>query len=632
MPTRRGPPARTDARGIGTFPAPRPGLAGASAAPASHGAAGRRLPAVFWFSLGVVLLGLAADLLPWIPADLTARYNDDFAFVLLCGALGLASLGRARAAGGVEERRMWRWFALAMACWAVADLGETLDQSLKQLDISGLPSTVLYVAAYSAWLLATVEAPHRRSGWTLEQPGWRLEQWGALLFCLALAADLIIVPQLVAPASVLPSTASSVLFVAFDLVFIGRILGLRQRVTPTPWRRWYGLVALVAGLMLLCDVLAVLITDAVLPPWDGLAYDALWYLPMLLMAVACGWPTPQPLAADDSEPDPDRQQHSEGTRPLESGLVLLTPAFVLIHLVLGLTPSVPPDAERARTLLAIGATLLLAGLAVQRQRGLERRVQRLNRELHEATEQLAENRRLDAVARLAGGVAHNFNNLLTVIMGHGELLQHRVAPGSEGAEDLGRIQRAAERAARIAADLLAFSAPGPRVQRPVQLNELLGGLLPPLRALTGEGVRVTFHPAAELPTFPGDPTQLEEAILHLAEFCRERMGGRGELWLATDWHQVAAATGSLPGVIPAGRYVRLAVEDSGSPLEATEQQRLFEPFDAPEATRLRLGLAAVRGIVQGHGGSILVRSEPGRGLRFELLFSTVIAKRRVVAG
>jgi signal transduction histidine kinase len=564
------------------------------------------------------VVGLVGYLIPGLTETQLAWYNDNFAYFLIATILAVASAFRSRSATGLEERRMWRWLAIAELCWACSDLGESFIPAMRQLDIAGLPSTIFYILAYGAWLFATVEAPHRRSGWTTGHRGWTLERWGVAVFGLAVTADLVIVPQLAAPDSPLHIGLSSAVFMAFDAAFFARLAGLGLRVTEPAWRRWYGYMALVALMMFACDLAATLILFDRVGPWNGPIYDLLWYAPMLLMAYTASLPTPQPVLEERRAGSFAEQAAAEGSVSLESLLAVLTPAYVFIHLVAGMTTLVPAAAAGWRALSAIGFLILMGVLLVRRQLGLERQVHRLGHELAHATAALADRRRLDAIARLAGGVAHNFNNLLTVIMGHGELLRGRLGPQEEGNEDVGRIQEAAQRAARLTANLLAFGAQQPIDPRPLDLNALLDGTTAELRLLAGTGVRLHAQHGTALPSVTGDRALLREALRQLVDHARLRLGGAGSITIATASLDLTAAP-SPGSLVPAGRYLRLSVEDDGPPLNADEQEQLFEPFSGPVAEELRLGMAAVRGIVQRHGGYILVHTSPRQGLRFDLL-------------
>jgi PAS domain S-box-containing protein len=239
--------------------------------------------------------------------------------------------------------------------------------------------------------------------------------------------------------------------------------------------------------------------------------------------------------------------------------------------------------------------------------------------------QLREAQKMEAVGRLAGGIAHDFNNLLTVILGYAELLLEQAPPGGEQHAPLAEIRRAAERAAELTKQLLAFSRRQPAAPVVLDLNGVLRDLDEVLRRLAGEGVRLVPRPAPGLWRVKADPAQLEQVLIHLATNARDAMPHGGELTVATDNATVAA--GAAPGGPPPGEYVRLTVRDTGVGMDEATLAHAFEPFfTTKEVGRgSGLGLATVYGIVRQCGGHVAAASEPGRGTTFTLHFPAVPA-------
>jgi two-component system, cell cycle sensor histidine kinase and response regulator CckA len=246
--------------------------------------------------------------------------------------------------------------------------------------------------------------------------------------------------------------------------------------------------------------------------------------------------------------------------------------------------------------------------------------------LHEREAQLKQAQRMEAVGRLAGGIAHDFNNLLTAISGYAELLLLRMPVGDSGRQDGEEILRAAERAAGLTRQLLAFSRRQVLQPRPVDINAAVRGTERLLRRLIGEDVRIRLELAPDLPAAVVDPGQIDQVLVNLAVNARDAMPGGGVLRIATGLRRLTASSDDLRRELPTpqGTFVELLVEDSGTGMPDEVRERIFEPFfTTKEAGRgTGLGLSTVYGIVEQSGGTILVDSAPGRGTRFSVLLPT----------
>jgi two-component system, cell cycle sensor histidine kinase and response regulator CckA len=233
-------------------------------------------------------------------------------------------------------------------------------------------------------------------------------------------------------------------------------------------------------------------------------------------------------------------------------------------------------------------------------------------------EQLRQAQRLEAIGRLAGGVAHDFNNLLTVISGYAETLLEGRDRSTEF--ELDQIAAAAERAAILTRQLLAFSRRQVLQPRVIELNEVVEGLAPMLTRLIGEDIElVSLLDPGAAPVL-ADPNQLEQVIVNLAVNARDAMPNGGLLKIQTanvelDKEYVAHHGEALPGP-----HVLLSVSDTGTGMDADTLAHVFEPFftTKPVGVGTGLGLATVYGIVKQSGGSIWVYSEPGAGTTFKI--------------
>ncbi len=234
--------------------------------------------------------------------------------------------------------------------------------------------------------------------------------------------------------------------------------------------------------------------------------------------------------------------------------------------------------------------------------------------------QLRQAQKIEAIGRLAGGLAHDFNNILGIITACTELLRDRIAPGSGLRQYVDNIRGAAERGASLTRQLLVFSRRQAIQPRILDLNERLRELSKLLRPLMGDDVEVVIQMRSSAALVEADPGQLDQVVLNLAVNARDAMLHGGKLILETDVVEFDDAFAQQHQPMTAGKYVMLAISDNGSGMDDATVSRIFEPFfttkEAGKGTGL--GLATVYGIVKQSGGHIWVYSEPGRGTTFRI--------------
>ncbi|HKC00940.1 MAG TPA: PAS domain S-box protein, partial [Terriglobales bacterium] len=229
-------------------------------------------------------------------------------------------------------------------------------------------------------------------------------------------------------------------------------------------------------------------------------------------------------------------------------------------------------------------------------------------------EQFLQAQKMEAVGRLAGGLAHDFNNMLGVIIGYSELLQERfeTGPARKGVDE---IKKAGQRAASLTRQLLAFSRQQVLTPRILNLNAVVDNLNTMLRHMIGEDVELIFTPGASLGNVRADLVQVEQIIMNLAVNARDAMPRGGKFAIETSNADLDATfADSHPSVRP-GSYVLLAVSDTGFGMDQDTMVRIFEPFFTTKGPGkgTGLGLSMVHGVVNQSGGSIWVYSEPGKG-------------------
>jgi two-component system cell cycle sensor histidine kinase/response regulator CckA len=237
---------------------------------------------------------------------------------------------------------------------------------------------------------------------------------------------------------------------------------------------------------------------------------------------------------------------------------------------------------------------------------------------HRIEEELRHSQKMDAIGRLAGGVAHDFNNLLTVILGYTDRLRAEIDDGRANRDTLKEIKAAAERAAALTKQLLAFSRRQVLQPRILALNDIVQNMQEMLKRLIGENIELVTKLSPDLGLVRADPGQLDQVIVNLVVNARDAMAQGGRLVIETANVKVEASRRDRD--TPPGDYVRLAVTDTGCGISAQTQARMFEPFfTSKEAGKgTGLGLATVYGIVKQSEGHISVRTELGKGSTFTI--------------
>ena len=237
--------------------------------------------------------------------------------------------------------------------------------------------------------------------------------------------------------------------------------------------------------------------------------------------------------------------------------------------------------------------------------------------------QLRHSQKLESLGVLAGGIAHDFSNILTTVIGNAELALLQLPPSAPARENLLNIARASRRAATLAHQMLAYSGRGHFAMEAVDLNALVDDLLHLLESAISKKARLDLHLGEDLPLLWGDPSQLSQVIMNLVINASEALEGKDGVIRISTWAQECSAADlrgfSTKEELLSGLCLSLEVSDTGVGMTPETQERIFEPFFTTKFTGRGLGLSAVLGIVRGHKGALRVYSEPGKGTTFKII-------------
>ena len=286
--------------------------------------------------------------------------------------------------------------------------------------------------------------------------------------------------------------------------------------------------------------------------------------------------------------------------------------------------------DKAVELLKQGATDYVSKdrldrLPLAMERALDEIAERTARKVaeHEKNtlqEQLNQAQKMESVGRLAGGVAHDFNNMLTVILGHAQLGLMHLEPDHPVCSNLTEISKTAERSADLTRQLLAFARKQTIAPKVLDLNETVSGMLKMLQRMIGEDIKLNWHPAPNLWPVKLDPSQIDQILANLCVNARDSIADVGKILIEMGNIVIDEEYCTQNSGFMAGEYVRLAVSDNGCGMDKATQVQIFEPFFTTKGPGegTGLGLATVYGIVKQNNGFINVYSEPGLGTTFTM--------------
>ncbi len=238
------------------------------------------------------------------------------------------------------------------------------------------------------------------------------------------------------------------------------------------------------------------------------------------------------------------------------------------------------------------------------------------------TAQLAQAQKVESVGRLAGGVAHDFNNMLSVILGHVDLAREKVSPDDPLFEDLDEVRKAAESSAKLTSQLLAYAREQVAAPKVVDLNRTIGNMLSMLRRLIGEEIELVWRPGESAGSVKVDPVQIDQVLANLLVNARDAIDGQGRVTIETRRVTVDPDYAEFHAAAEPGEYVLVTVTDTGCGMAPDVRRQIFDPFFTTKEVGqgTGLGLSTVYGIVRQNGGFINVYSEPGHGTTVKMHF------------
>lgn len=543
---------------------------------------------------------LAAYTLPGVDRSTLAAWSADRFFLPLLAWVVVSAFMTARSAFDPAEKRFWNRIGAGFACWLAAVLVSLLPAWNDRSPLTLLLYDGLIVAFYLALILATTEAPHDDATGRPRMAGARIVAAGIVVFGVGMWTHFDLVPLLVDRAEFAGRVPAFYLFLALDATLLVRAGALLHAARSSRWRHPYEL--LLASVLLLSagDVLDLLQRLGVETYRSGTAVDFLWYAIFPPVALAAR------LRALEESPAPTTRRLSR-----LSGNPLLVFAFAVpaVHFALSGAGLLGARSQHPREAVALTTMAAILLLSWWHQTRLERSHRELQRELDHERERLRNAERLEAIGRLAGGVAHDFNNQLAIVVGYAELLAREIPKYPRLAEPVQAIDAAARYAVDLTRELLSIGQRLPLEARPFDLAEMLEALAPKLRARGGPRIRVEIHlPATPTPVL-ADRAQIERAVLELATNAIEAMPRGGTL---------ASSVRRLQSQV--GEEVELEVRDEGCGMTPEVRAHALEPFftTKPFGQGSGLGLATVHGIVSQNGGTLSVESAPGSGTRVTL--------------
>lgn len=570
------------------------------------------LDRIVWLTTTLWLASAMLYLLPGVPIEWRELFGTRvFALTTYTPIVMAALIGVGRVPESTE-RRFWTLIGVGFLCWLAVSVPYLFVADENWTQVLSITAELGYLLYYIFIALAIELRPHEQHTGSLAEKERRLRTTGLTLFSFFLLWYFALVPATYTPSTYETAVPSFYMYLLLDAYIVIRLLWMRRETWSVRWSMLYAWLAVAATLVLVGDIvefIAYRFDERILDP--GTFRDHLWTIPGVIFVLAVRLrhvPFPAELCVLN-EPRPLQ-------RTLRAGHILVVCAIALpvIHYVAYSTEIFSNPVSRAvRDFVALMNLLSLSGIAVAAYRALEQERETMQQTETRLLSELGVARKMDAVARLSGSVAHDFNNLVQVVRGRAEIIAQQISTDSPIHEDVRQIRVAASRAADLASQLMTFGRKQLATLSTVSLNDVLRRTEKLLRPLLDERVRLQLDLKAEADTVKIDPLQFERIVLNLATNARDAMPNGGTLTIAT-------STPTDRKFAPEGtQRITLRVADTGTGMDADTVSHIFEPFFTTKQDRgAGLGLAIVHGLIQQFGGNIRVDSTPGSGTTFTI--------------
>jgi signal transduction histidine kinase len=532
---------------------------------------------MLWVGVVVWVLCLVPSLAPVFSPELALLYAERFADIGPYLTIFLAAALVSRSAGS-RERSFWTLWGLALASWIGAQMVYAAVPTDAWSTRWDLTADGLFLGGYLLMAVALQRRPDRTppAGYTSRLR--QTELVATLGFAVGLLVYFIVIPRYFAPEVYATRVPSLVLWTVLDAFLMVRLLVLIATEPRPGWVWPYRFLLVACAAWLAGDGVETLMFLGTIGTVEGgTPLDLLWQLPslaILLAVVSRGWPEP-PSSGDHGI----ARVMLERLQPGGYGFIAFALALPVLHLTLGVFGIIDPELQRPRMALALGMVLLFGGLLGWYQALLRRMASAMEADRALVSDQLQMAQRMEAVGRLADGVAHDFANVLSVIRGRAEMLLM--------SHDLSLVAN--------------------------DVRDLLEHVLP-------ESLALELESSAELALVVADRAQMEQVMLNLILNARDAVDGRGTVRVKTDVVEVDDQFAAAHGGEAGGLYSLLAVSDTGPGVPPEMRELVFEPFFSTKQAHMGsgLGLSVVYGIVRKAGGMVRVTHSEEGGARFEV--------------